>query len=524
MTKNRRSQTAFISVRGVTKVFNHECALRNVSIEINQGSRIGVLGDMGSGKSTLINSIARVRGFTPTSGCIIFHISICQHCNWVDFPSARNCERCGGEMIRRDVDIWNEDDSKLIRRVRASIGIVLQRSFGVYGNLSALENVVEILQDSEPDLNQRYHKAAKVLESVNMLHRSSHQARDLSGGEKQRLILARQLAKNPMVLLADDPTGSLDQENADLICRVLNAAFRDRVLIVTSHIFGVLRSLSDTAILLDEGKVEQVGDAASIIDAFAKRAVPSKSSRRLGKHESIVRLENVTKVYHKMTSGIVKALAGVDLSVDQGTILGVVGESGAGKTTLSKIVAGAIQPTSGSVCIRIGDEWISMREPGESGKGRATRYIGVLYQDYSLYSAMTVFENLAKSTRTELPDEFMKVKVVHILKRIGFQESQIEQLLKRLPDELSEGERHRVALARVMMRDPRIVILDEPSGTLNPISKAEFSWALRSLAAEYGTTIILVSHDEEFAVQTCDQIALMASGKILGLRNLLPSS
>jgi len=326
------------------------------------------------------------------------------------------------------------------------------------------------------------------------------------------------------VLLADDPTGSLDQENADLICRVLNAAFRDRVLIVTSHIFGVLESLSDTAILLDEGKVEQVGDAASIIDAFAKRAVPPEISRRFGKHESIVRLENVTKVYHKMTSGIVKALAGVDLSVDQGTILGVVGESGAGKTTLSKIVAGAIQPTSGSVCIRIGDEWISMREPGESGKGRATRYIGVLYQDYSLYSAMTVFENLAKSTRTELPDEFMKVKVVHILKRIGFQGSQIEQLLKRLPDELSEGERHRVALARVMMRDPRIVILDEPSGTLNPISKAELSRALRSLAAEYGTTIILVSHDEEFAVQTCDRIALMASGKILGLRNLLPSA
>ncbi len=505
-----------ISVKGVSKRFGGRLVLNNVSLEIPEGSRIGVIGKMGVGKSTLIHAIARIRGYEPTEGNIFFNVAECEDCGWVDFPSSKRCRRCGNDLTSREIDIWSEPNPDLVRRIRSRVGIVLQKSFAVYGNFSTLENVVETLRQAGHDQKSVYQTAAGLLQSVNLLHRSSHVARDLSGGEKQRLVLARQLAKDPMVLLADDPTGALDTENADNLCRMLGAAVSGRAVLVTSHMPRVIKTLSQTAILMEDGEVKAVGDASKIVDGFVNsNALPVVERQEQGKEE-IIRLENISKTYHKSSSGVVKALDGVSLEVYRGSILGVVGRSGAGKTTLTRIIAGAIQPTGGLACIRIGDEWVSMKDPGEFGRGRATRYTGMLYQEYSLYSGMSVFENLAKSSITDLPDEFMKLKIRHILRRIGFTEDRIQTLLNEYPDELSEGERHRVALARVMVRDPTILILDEPSSTMDPSSKTEVSNALKRLANEYKTTVIVVSHEEEFAAQTCDRIVRMDGGRIVG--------
>lgn len=180
-----------------------------------------------------------------------------------------------------------------------------------------------------------------------------------------------------------------------------------------------------------------------------------------------------------------------------------------------EIMAGTIQPTSGSVHVKVGERWVDLGEPGMLGRGRATSHIGVLYQEYGLYSYLTIIENLAKSKDLGIPDEFAKLKAIYTLKGVGFTAEQIDDILTKRPDELSEGEKHRVALAWVLMRDPRILIVDEPSGTMDPVTKVEVSKLLKKAREEFGTTIVIVSHDLEFALKCCDLIALMHDGKIV---------
>lgn len=406
------------------------------------------------------------------------------------------------------------------RKIKERIGIMRQKSFGVYGNLTAFENVVGALDGSDVEKEVTYDRVAEILQSVELMHRSSHLANDLSGGEKQRLVLARQLARNPIALLADDPTGTLDPVNAKMVSETLSSLPYPTVLIVTSHIPALIDIVCSRVVLMEHGKVLGTGLPREMIKRMHKEIESKRGTTLLEKKEAspsaqpIVRLSGVHKIYHKITSGIVKAVDGVDLTIDEGIIIGIVGKSGAGKTTLSKIIGGVTSPTRGSVSVRVGDDWVDLNQPGPAGKGRATRYVSILYQEYSLYSHLTVLENLANSKDLNIPDQFAKMKAIYTLKRLGFSQENIHEILTRYPDSLSEGERHRVALARALMRDPTILILDEPSGTMDRETKREVSVALKSLRDEFGMTVIMVSHDVEFSLQTCDMLALMENGKI----------
>ncbi len=503
---------ALVEVRGITISLGGRAILEDIDLEIFERDRIALVGRVGSGKTTLINVIGGVGGYEPDKGDVIYHVSVCASCGRVELASVTVCPRCQGATKRIDIDYWRCGDEGLRRALRDRIGIMFQKSFGVYGNLTALENTYDMLESSGLSKPDAYRRAAEILERVNLMHRSSHLANDLSGGEKQRLVLARQLAKEPMLLLADDPTGALDPGNASMISKTLRSLEKG-ALLVTSHIPALVESVCARAVLLENGRITKQGGPKAIMKGLVGEAPPAAAQRR-GPGEPIIRISGVAKVYHKATSGIVKAVDGVDLTIDEGAIFGLVGKSGAGKTTLSKMIAGAIKQTAGSVMVRIGDDWVDLGQPGPSGKGRATRYIGVLYQEYSLYSHMSVFDNLAKSKALNIPDEFIRMKAVHTLKRIGFGGERLDQLLALRPDDLSEGERHRVALAWALMRDPRILILDEPSGTMDPITKVEVSRALRSLRDEFGTTIVIVSHDAEFSLRTCDVLALMDAGRV----------
>ncbi|MGD1060331.1 MAG: methyl coenzyme M reductase system, component A2 [Methanomassiliicoccales archaeon] len=503
-----------VEARGITKSLGGRVILDDIDLEIGERDRIALVGRVGSGKTTLINVIGGVGGSEPDHGEVIYHVSVCELCGRVDFATVSECPRCKGVTRRVDFDYWGSEDTAFRHALRDRIGIMFQKSFGVYGSLTALENIVQVLETSGVGRAEAYKRAAEVLDRVNLMHRSSHLANDMSGGEKQRLVLARQLVKEPIILFADDPTGALDPGNASMISKTLRSLDKG-ALLVTSHIPALVENVCTKALLLEDGRIAEEGEPKKIMRKLVADVPPSEPSQRRGDGEPIVRVSGVEKIYHKATSGIVKAVDGVDLTINEGAIFGLVGKSGAGKTTLSKMIAGAIKPTKGSVLVRIGEDWVDLRQPGPLGKGRATRYIGVLYQEYSLYSHMTVFDNLAKSKALNIPDEFIKMKAVHTLKRIGFDGDRINQLLTLCPDDLSEGERHRVALAWALMKDPRILILDEPSGTMDPITKVEVSHALRSLREEFGTTIVIVSHDAEFSLRTCDVMALMDAGKVV---------
>jgi len=223
----------------------------------------------------------------------------------------------------------------------------------------------------------------------------------------------------------------------------------------------------------------------------------------------------VTKRYVSVDRGVVRAVNSVTFDVARKEIFGIIGKSGAGKTTLSRIIAGIIEPTSGEMNILIGENWVDMTKPGIDERGRAKEYIGLLHQEYDLFPHRTVLDNLTDAIGLEFPKELAMRKAIVTLKTAGFSEGKSKEILHRFPGELSDGERHRVALAQVLIREPRIVILDEPTGTMDPITKQDVKHSILNARDEMDETFIVVSHDMDFVRDICDRLAFMRGGKII---------
>ena len=135
--------------------------------------------------------------------------------------------------------------------------------------------------------------------------------------------------------------------------------------------------------------------------------------------------------------------------------------------------------------------------------------------EYDLYPHRSVLDNLTDSIGLEFPKELAIRKAVITLNMAGFSEAKSKEILNRLPDQLSEGEKHRVALAQVLIREPRIILLDEPTGTMDPITKIDVKHSILHAREDMEETFIVVSHDMDFVREICDRAALMRNGKIV---------
>ncbi len=320
-----------------------------------------------------------------------------------------------------------------------------------------------------------------------------------------------------MLLLADEPTGTLDPSTAEVVHESIRRAVKDfkMTLIITSHWEDVMIDLTDRAVLLDQGEIKCMGDPKDVASEFLLMAGELGHRELVKVGEPIIKVNDLAKRYISIDRGVVKAVDSVSFDVKEGEIFGLVGMSGGGKTTLSKMISGIITPTSGNAWVRVGDEWVDMNILGSNGRGRATKYIGVLHQEYTLYPSRTVIDNLTGSIGLALPFELAERKAVHTLTTVGFTDGQAEAVLDKMPDELSEGERHRIAMAQVLIKEPSIVILDEPTGTMDPITKIEVTKSILNAREELGETFVIVSHDLDFVKNACDRALLMRNGKAI---------
>jgi methyl coenzyme M reductase system subunit A2 len=142
-------------------------------------------------------------------------------------------------------------------------------------------------------------------------------------------------------------------------------------------------------------------------------------------------------------------------------------------------------------------------------------YIGLLHQEYSLYPHRTILGNLTDAISLDLPAEFGKIQAIHALVTVGFDEKEATLILEKYPDQLSVGEKHRIALAQVLIKEPKLIILDEPTGTMDPITRVNVTDSILKARAELEQTFIIVSHDMDFVLDVCDRAALMRGGKLL---------
>ena len=229
-------------------------------------------------------------------------------------------------------------------------------------------------------------------------------------------------------------------------------------------------------------------------------------------------MEDVKKHYYSIERGVIKAVDGVTLTINKEEIFGIVGLSGSGKTTTTRMLMGLTDPSSGKIEIRLGeDEWVDMTKVGPLNRGRIMPYIGLLHQEYSLYPHRTILGNLTDAISLELPAEFGKIKAIHALTTVGFDESTAISILDKHPDELSVGEKHRVALAQVLIKEPKLIVLDEPTGTMDPVTRVVVTDSILKARTELEQTFIIISHDMDFVLDVCDRAALMRGGKLLDI-------
>lgn len=217
----------------------------------------------------------------------------------------------------------------------------------------------------------------------------------------------------------------------------------------------------------------------------------------------MVNAVNLTKHYTTDTYEV-HALDGVSLSVEEGEFLAVVGTSGSGKTTLLNMLGGLDVPTSGGVWIR----GVSLKDmTGEERTVFRRRNIGFVFQQYNLVPALSVYENIVLPLRLDGQqiDEPLLGEIVSILG--------LKDKMERLPETLSGGQQQRTAIARALLSKPAVLLADEPTGSLDSATGMEVVGLLRSCAARFHQTVIVVTHQEEVA-QAADRIIRMADGKI----------
>ncbi len=505
-------------IENVSKSFNGRCVLDNFSARLTSGSILGLIGKSAAGKSVLIHMLRGNEEYAPDAGRVIYNVNRCTKCGRLDTPiKGRPCSRCGSPSETLSVDFWSlKADDPLRQAVKARTAIMLQRTFALFGDMTVIENVMEAVEETVTG-DARVNRAIELLELVNMTHRTMHIARDLSGGEKQRIVMARQLAKEPLFFLADEPTGTLDPVTAEIVHKGLIDYMSENgvCMVVASHWPEAIERMADQAALLESGKVLMQGEPKQVCAEFMKDYKVDTERKAGAVGEPLIVLENAKKHYFSVVRGVVKAVDGITFDIKEREIFALVGYSGAGKTTTSRMIAGLTPATEGVVKIKIGDEWIDMSESGSAGKGRATPYIGFLHQEYTLYPFDNVLQNLTTCIGMKMPAELAKVKAIQVLRSVGFDKKDIETILYSYPESLSVGEQQRIAFAQVLIKEPRIIVLDEPTGTMDPITKSIIAKSVIDAREELGETFLVVSHDLDFIMDCSDRAAFMRGGVVV---------
>ncbi len=215
----------------------------------------------------------------------------------------------------------------------------------------------------------------------------------------------------------------------------------------------------------------------------------------------MIYLDNISKVY---TSGE-ESLSEVNINIDKGEFVCIVGYSGAGKTTLMKIILGEVKPTSGN--IYFDSEDVSLLSKKNINKHR--RRIGTIFQDFRLLPKKSVYENIAFAMEAAgKKEEDIKKDVPHVLKLVGLSDKE-----ERFPNELSGGEKQRVAIARAIVNNPDLIIADEPTGNLDPINSSDIIEILKKIN-EIGTTVILTTHEKNIVNDLGKRVITLDRGKV----------
>ena len=405
------------------------------------------------------------------------------------------------------------------------------------------DHCLETLLAHRPELDSKKAKeiAIATLESVNIpAERWRQYPHEFSGGMRQRVAIALALVLDPKLIVADEPTTSLDVTVSAQILDMLTelCAERNMGLILISHDLALVSEYCDRIAVMYKGNLVEFGSTQDVfynpqheytqgLLAAAHQlqsAGAQHSTDEQSENTPILKLENITKHYTLEQSFLsklfrqeppepIKAVDGVSLDLYPGEILGLVGESGCGKSTLSRTLLRIVEPTSVKITFQGGDFTYLSRSDLQAKR----RDIQMIFQDphACLNPMMTIGRGVADpllihglATATEA-----KTKVEAMLERVGL--TPVEDYYHRYPGDISGGQQQRVAIARALITRPKLVVCDEPVSMLDASVQAQVLELMLDLKDELELTYLFITHDLWVAKYLCDRIAVMNGGKIV---------
>jgi microcin C transport system ATP-binding protein len=482
-------------------------AVRGVTFDIKKGETVALVGESGSGKTVTALSLIQL----------------------LPYPAASHPS---GSILFRGQEIVGAKPA-VLRDIRGNrISMIFQEPMTSLNPLHIVEK-----QISETlFLHKRLGKAAahaRVLELLRLVglpdaeEKLKSYPHQLSGGQRQRVMIAMALANEPDLLIADEPTTALDvtiQAQILKLLKDLQAKFGMAVLMIT-HDLSIVEKMADRTCVMTQGEIVEQGPTASIFAApkhpYTKRLMAAAPKGRKEKARAdapmVMEAKNlkvwfpIKRGFLRRVVGYVKAVDGVDVSVREGHTLGVVGESGCGKTSLALALL-RLERSEGPI-VFLGQ---NIQGWGSKKLRPLRREMQVVFQDpyASLSPRMSigqiVGEGLDVHGIARDPAE-RRARIEQALTEVGLD----PQARDRYPHEFSGGQRQRIAIARAMVLKPRFVVLDEPTSALDMSVQAQIVDLLRDLQAKHNLAYLFISHDLRVVRALADEIVVMKAGLVV---------
>ncbi|NML47317.1 ABC transporter ATP-binding protein [Ramlibacter sp. G-1-2-2] len=479
--------------------------VESVSFEVQPGELVGIVGESGSGKTMVARALMRLE------------------------PVA--IRRAGGSIAfeGRDVHALSPKELRAVRGGR--VGMVFQEPMTSLNPAMRIRAQLEegLVKHCRVGADERHRLMTDMLRRVGIgdveqaLRAYPH---EFSGGMRQRIMLASVMLLKPALLIADEPTTALDavvqKEVVELMVGL--ARTEQTAVLMISHDLSMVARYTDRVIVMSQGEVVEQGPTAQLmaapqhpytrklLDAMPRRLAPKVIAPA---PRPLVEVKGLTVDYAARSGAFRKgeakrALHGIDLAIQPGEVLAVVGGSGSGKTTLGRAIAGLLSPSGGGIRF----DGMPVGERGQPAWRDYRLNCQMVFQDpySSLDPRMTIAAAIGESLRhLALTAARQTARVDEALEEVGLAASYRD----RYPHELSGGQRQRVAIARAVARRPRFVIADEPVSALDMTVRAQVLDLFADLQARHGFACMFISHDLAVVEQVADRVVVMEQGRIV---------
>ena len=516
-------------------------AVDNVSLSVDRGDILGIVGESGAGKSTVGNAL----------------ISL------LEPPGLMT----NGEIYLEGQRIDNLPDSEKQKIRGKKIGMIFQDPLTSLNPLQTIETQLVETIDLHLQLGEEKAKerAIELLGQVGIPDpklRVKQYPHQFSGGMRQRVVVALALCAEPTLIIADEPTTALDVSIQAQILDLMRVLCKQKNvgMIIITHDMGVIADITDRVAVMYHGKLVEHGITSKILgdpdhpytqslisavprpdvklvrfpqvtyieDIKTKKANIDISQHWLGQAQnfksaggSLIQLNNITMRFTTKPALFRKnriyldAVKNVSIEIQEGEVFGLVGESGSGKSTLARIICGLYTPISGEV-IFSGTNLTALKSQNDLDPFR--RQMQMIFQDpfSSLNPRMRVHDIVAEpiwfhklaNSKAEISDI-----VIDLLEHVGLG----SQAAAKYPHEFSGGQRQRISIARALATRPRFLICDEPTSALDVSIQAQILNLLKDLQEELGLTMLFISHDLPVIRQMCDRVGVMKDGNLCEL-------